>query len=173
MPETILTVVGGDNALLEPGRALDRLSAAKFIKPNLSVYGKRVVTDARVYPPATATYQTKARRGKSYGTRGKLGAILKGLTAQGSQTKTATTRYQRTYNLQRQWHRSLRGVPGAGALTEEIKNLATYSGWVMGPKQPYTWRFGWRRLRAIMLDLMDDWIAEMEHKAYNLWIRKV
>lgn len=171
--KSILTVEGGPKRLLAPGEALDSLSAQRFIRPNLIDYGKRVVKDAEEYPPEEATYQTRAKRGKSYGRGGQLGSLLRNVTARGSETKQAKSAYQRTYNLRNQWHRSIHGVAGATDLKQQIENKADYAGYVMGRKQPYTWRYGWRRLRKIMLDQMDLWILEMESKAFRLWNRKM
>jgi hypothetical protein len=170
--ESILYVPGGIDKLLKAGDNLDVISAGKFIRPNLISYGKAIVTIARVYPAPGAKYKTRAKKGKSYGMRGQAGVLAKALSSRASHEYISSTAYQRTGHFRESWHFNFSGTPGITPMKEEIKNLATYSGYVMGDKQPYTWRFGWKRLKAIMLDLMDAWIPDMEHKAYNLWIRK-
>lgn len=73
--------------------------------------------------------------------------------------------YRRTGNLAARWAESLAG------LGVRLQNMADYSDYVMGQKQPYAWKAGWKRLRQMMMDRMDIWILEMESKAFRLWER--
>ena len=73
--------------------------------------------------------------------------------------------YRRTRNLARQFISSVSG------LDARMQNLAGYSGYVMGQKQPYAWKAGWQRFQKIATDRMDLWILEMESKAFRLWLR--
>lgn len=74
--------------------------------------------------------------------------------------------YRRTGALSQTWVASLAGL---GA---EMKNLSGYSDYVMGSKQPYAWKAGWKQLSKLARDRMDIWILEMESKAFRLWERK-
>jgi hypothetical protein len=65
------------------------------------------------------------------------------------------------------WQESLQGD-----LTEKVENVARYAGWVMGPKQPYTWRYGWRRLREIGLEILQEVFPNIEKKILRNWLRK-
>ena len=73
--------------------------------------------------------------------------------------------YRRTGNLARRWANSVSG------LDARMQNQAGYSGYVMGQKQPWAWKAGWRRFQKIATDRMDIWILEMESKAFKLWER--
>lgn len=73
--------------------------------------------------------------------------------------------YRRTGNLARRWLSSVSG------LDVRMQNEADYSGYVMGQKQPYAWKAGWKRLQKIATDRMDLWILETESKAFKLWER--
>ena len=73
--------------------------------------------------------------------------------------------YRRTGNLARQWANSVSG------LDARMQNQAGYSDYVMGQKQPWSWKAGWKRFSKIATDRMDIWILEMESKAWRLWER--
>jgi hypothetical protein len=175
MAKTIMELPAGEDSLMAPGQVLDELQIEKFIKPNLEVLGKRTVVDARIYPSPGFRYLLPTERGSTLGFEGRAGQIAKALTKALQPGHVARTSYVRTHNLQRNWERILHGQAeyGGEPLQEEIKNLADYAGYVMGAKQPYTWKFGWRRLTDIMEKLLQSWVPEMERKAQQLWDRKL
>ena len=143
----------GNPQLLAEGQALTKLQAENFLRPELEQFGKAVVLDAAIYPAAGTVLQPK-RSGTAW-----LLNLFSPAKAR------APSKYQRTGNLGQSWRQSMTG------LDVKVENLATYAGYVMGPKQPYTWRYGWRRLQNIMADTMDFWILKMEHDAFSLWER--
>jgi hypothetical protein len=73
--------------------------------------------------------------------------------------------YRRTGNLARQWASSVAG------LNVRIQNFAGYSEPVMGQRQPYAYKAGWKRLKQVAADRMDIWVLETESKAWRLWER--
>lgn len=173
-----LVVDQGD--LLKAEQALTALQAEKFIRPNLEVFGKMVIESADDYPAAgtvlksSQQYRSERAMARQLGGRA-LGGLLSSLVSkQGSGPGSS---YRRTGEYGRQWKASTQG------LNERIENLAAYAGFVGGldaspggkgnakGNQPYTWRYGWKRLKKVAEEVMDEWIAEMERKAFRLWER--
>lgn len=89
--------------------------------------------------------------------------------------QNSLTGYERTFNLLGSWN------PAVEPLAAHVKNLAEYAGWVLeknprrkvrsAKKMTMTWKFNWKQTRKVMLDVMDEWIVKMEHKAFLLWER--
>lgn len=163
----MIEVVIDKGDLLALGQSLSDLEARAFIRPQLPPLGKVTIEAARPYPTlGTALASSQATRKFRGGLKklGTIGSLLGALGARPSGGSAST--YKRTGHFGQMWRASLRGE-----LEEEIENEASYAGWVMGAKQPYTWRTGWRKLRAIMVETLDQWIPEMEHRAFKLWNR--
>ncbi len=163
----MIEVIVDPAQLQELKDGLTRLEAAQLIRPNLEVFGKTVVEIAKVYPSesiglfggtAAAIFGTKGKKGRRY---------LAG------RRRT----YQRTGNYGANWQSSVKGLgPGFA----EIENLAVYAGYVGGlesspggrikrANQPYTWRHGWKRLKVVAEQAMDEWIKSMENLALRIW----
>lgn len=173
-----LIVDQGD--LLKAEQALTGLQAENFIRPNLDTFGKAVIEEASPYPaPGLVLKSSQQYRGERASARMLGGSVLGGFFASlvSKETGGAGSTYKRTGEYGRQWKASTQG------LNERIENLAVYAGYVGGldaspggkegakGNQPYTWRYGWKRLKKVAEDTMDAWILEMEHKAFRLWER--
>lgn len=183
MTERLMEVsIVPSEAFLEQGKLLSDLEAQNFIRPNLEVFGKSVVDTMAIYPAeGTRLLSSYAFRKKKAAARqlvggGFLGSLAARLVSN-RDTSSSKPLYKRTGQYGRLWERS------TGMLEERLRNLAEYAGYVGGldaspggrsgasGNQPYTWRYGWKRLRTVAQDLMDEWILFMEQKAFRLWKR--
>ena len=178
----MIEVVVDQAQLKRVGEALTDLEAQNFIKPEMPPFGRAVVDVMRIYPSEGLVFKSSqqfrsekasARRlGGLFG-MGSLAASMVSKTVKGGQGPS----YKRTQNYQGAWETSLAG------LGVHIVNDAEYAGYVGGLNaspggrsgakgdQPYTWRYGWPRLTKAADEVMDEWIPQMESKAFRLWER--
>lgn len=143
----MIEVIVDQGDLIKAKQALTSLEAENFIRPELPGYVRSVMAVAEVYPP-----------------------------------EVTGSRYKRTGTIKESWSSDVR------SLEVEIKNLAPYSGFVLArnPKQRRTaelkpgrdrkamsmgWKAAWKQTGTVMLDQMDEWIYQMERKAFRLWER--
>jgi hypothetical protein len=166
-----IEVIVDERALDAELEAIKELGPKFAIKPELPPLGKITIERARPYPPEglvlLSSQQLRQRRAGARALGGGLfGSILAG-SISGVDTSRGAAQYRRTGHFGQMWQESLQGD-----LTEKVENVARYAGWVMGPKQPYTWRYGWRRLREIGLEILQEVFPEIEKKILRKWLRK-
>lgn len=167
--------------LLKAEQALTNLQAENLIRPEMAPFGEAVTAIMKVYPSAgivlksSQQYRQERASARSLGKMLGLGGALAGLVSK--QTSGKGPGYKRTYKYSESWTATLEG------LNEHIVNDAPYSGFVGGldaspggksgakGNQPYTWRYGWQRLKKVAEDTMDEWIVRIERKAFRLWER--
>ena len=164
------------------GQALTDLEAQRFIKTGLPTHAMEVLDAMRVYPAEGIVLKSSQRvraeraRARSIGNIFGLGKFAASLVST-RDTGHGPSNYKRTQNYKNSWGYTLE------QLNEHITNYAEYAGYVGGldaspggrsrskGNQPYTWRYGWPRLKKMAEDVMDRWIPMMEDKAYYLWER--
>ena len=168
--------------LKKVGEALTDLEAQKFIKPELPPFGRMVVNMMQIYPAAGLVFKSsqkykaeKALVHQLWKWTG-LGGLASSLVSKQEKGARGPS-YKRTGHYASSWMATLQN------LNEHIRNDAEYAGYVGGldaspggragarGNQPYTWRYGWKRLTKVADEVMDEWIPKMESKAFRLWER--
>jgi len=164
--------------LLKVGQALTDLEARKFIKPALPPLAKTIIKVVSPYPKEGTRLKSRQRVRKERAQARAIGGSLLASFVSTQDEAGAPVQYKRTGTYGQQWAVSVHGDLEVG-----VKNDAAYAGYVGGldaspdgkggakGNQPYTWRYGWQRLKKIMQDNLGPWISEMEHKAFKLWER--
>lgn len=168
--------------LKKVGDALTDLEAQHFIKPELPPFGKMVVDVMEVYPAEGMVFKSSQRlrsekaAARAVGNLFGMGRLAVSMISAQDKSRGPSA-YKRTQNYQNSWQQTLEG------LNEHIRNEADYAGYVGGLNaspggragakgdQPYTWRYGWKRLTKVADEVMDEWIPRMESKAFRLWER--
>lgn len=178
----MIDVVVDQVQLKKVGQALTDLEAQHFIKPELPPFGRAVIDMMQVYPSEGIVLKSSQKLRSERATARALGnlfgmgaAAAKMVSGQVSGGKGPN--YRRTDRYKSSWAATLAG------LDEHITNNAEYAGYVGGLNaspggrsgakgdQPYTWRYGWKRLTKVADEVMDEWIPRMESKAFRLWER--
>ncbi len=141
-----------------------------LVRPRLVEFGQAVVETMVVYPPqglallSRAAMRQRRARAKRAGFTGRLSKF---------DFFRAGTMYHRTGNYGGSW-----GFETIGN-EEQIENLARYAGYVGGLEsspgggkgQPYTWRYGWKRLRRVAMDELKSFVERLKSYADATWIR--
>ena len=178
----MIEVVVDPVQLKKVGEALTDLEAQRFIKPELPPFGRMVVQHMQVYPAeglvlkSSQQVRSEKAAARALGNLFGFGSLAVSMVSNQIRGGRAP-RYKRTQKYQGSWTASLEG------LGERIMNRAEYAGYVGGLNaspggrsgakgdQPYTWRYGWKRLTKVADEVMDEWIPTMESKAFRLWER--
>lgn len=144
----MIEIIADPVQLKRLGQALTDLEARNFIKPELDVYGRNVVTEASVYPKQAQG----ARYERTFTLRDSWERSVTGLEVRIKDTAPYAG-WVLARNPRRRKRRELE--PGRGARKAMSMD----------------WKFGWKQTYQVMLDKMDEWIVYMEHKAFRLWER--
>ena len=178
----MIEVIADPIQLKKVGQALTDLEAQQFIKPELPPFGRMVVDVMQVYPSEGLVLKSSQRlrsekaAARAIGNLFGMGALAVSMVS-GQDTGAKGPGYKRTQKYAGSWSATLEG------LNERIINNAEYAGYVGGLNaspggrggakgdQPYTWRYGWKRLTKVADEVMDEWIPKMESKAFRLWER--
>ena len=144
----MIEIIADPQQLLRLGQALTNLEAEKFIKPELDVYGRNVVTEASAYPAQAEG----AKYERTFTLRDSWERSVTGLDVRIKDTAPYSG-----WVLARNPRKRKRAALKPGKDRRKAMRM--------------DWKFGWKQTYQVMQDVMDEWIVWMEHKAFRLWER--